>query len=111
MTNHFMQITTLVMAYGSFLFAGMAQAAEQPRGNVKVFILTGQSNMEGKGRALHLDTYKDDPLANLKLEIGSYKKIGLKVASYRLPRFAVLEGGYSHDLPLCIESFLDGFFQ
>jgi hypothetical protein len=29
---------------------------------VKVFILTGQSNMEGKGLALHLDTYKDDPL-------------------------------------------------
>lgn len=29
---------------------------------IKVFILTGQSNMEGKGRALHLDTYKNDPL-------------------------------------------------
>ena len=33
-----------------------------PEGNVKVFVLTGQSNMEGKGRALHLDTYQDDPL-------------------------------------------------
>ena len=33
--------------------------AENP---VKVFVLTGQSNMEGKGRALHLDTYRDDPL-------------------------------------------------
>lgn len=29
---------------------------------VKVFILAGQSNMEGKGLAAHLDTYKDDPL-------------------------------------------------
>jgi len=29
---------------------------------VKVFVLTGQSNMEGKGLAEHLDTYKDDPL-------------------------------------------------
>ncbi len=27
-----------------------------------MFVLTGQSNMEGKGLALHLDTYKDDPL-------------------------------------------------
>jgi alpha-galactosidase len=27
---------------------------------VKVFILAGQSNMEGKGLAAHLDTYKDD---------------------------------------------------
>lgn len=29
---------------------------------VKVFILAGQSNMEGKGLAAHLDTYKDDPV-------------------------------------------------
>jgi alpha-galactosidase len=29
---------------------------------VQVFILTGQSNMEGKGLAAHLDTYRDDPL-------------------------------------------------
>lgn len=29
---------------------------------VKVFILAGQSNMEGKGLPSHLDTYKDDPL-------------------------------------------------
>jgi len=29
---------------------------------VKVYILAGQSNMEGKGSPQHLDTYKDDPL-------------------------------------------------
>lgn len=29
---------------------------------VKVFFLVGQSNMEGKGNPIHLDTYKDDPL-------------------------------------------------
>lgn len=29
---------------------------------VKVFILAGQSNMEGKGNPMHLDTYKNDPL-------------------------------------------------
>ena len=28
---------------------------------VKVFILSGQSNMEGKGNPIHLDTYKNDP--------------------------------------------------
>jgi hypothetical protein len=28
---------------------------------VKVFILAGQSNMEGKGQPAHLDTNKDDP--------------------------------------------------
>ncbi|MCF7848000.1 MAG: sialate O-acetylesterase [Kiritimatiellales bacterium] len=31
-------------------------------GKVQVFILTGQSNMEGKGLAAHLDTYRNDPL-------------------------------------------------
>ena len=41
------------------LFADSATAADPP---VKVFVLTGQSNMEGKGRALHLDTYRNDPL-------------------------------------------------
>ncbi len=40
-------------------FAPSAWAAEKI---VKVFILAGQSNMEGKGKAVHLDTYKDDPL-------------------------------------------------
>lgn len=29
---------------------------------VKVFVLTGQSNMEGKGLVSHLDTYREDPL-------------------------------------------------
>ena len=29
---------------------------------VKVFFLVGQSNMEGKGNPIHIDTYKNDPL-------------------------------------------------
>lgn len=29
---------------------------------VKVFFLVGQSNMEGKGNPVHLDTYKNDPM-------------------------------------------------
>ena len=29
---------------------------------LKVFLLVGQSNMEGKGNPIHLDTYKEDPL-------------------------------------------------
>lgn len=36
-----------------------ATAAEK---TVKVFFLVGQSNMEGKGNPLHIDTYKNDPL-------------------------------------------------
>jgi len=36
-----------------------AVSAQTP---VKVFFLVGQSNMEGKGNPIHLDTYKNDPL-------------------------------------------------
>ncbi len=51
-------ISTLA-AFAALLVVHSSIAAAPP---VKVFVLTGQSNMEGKGRALHLDTYQDDPL-------------------------------------------------
>jgi hypothetical protein len=54
-----MRPINLVLVAAVFLTAVAVQAADS---KVKVFILTGQSNMEGKGRALHLDTYKADPL-------------------------------------------------
>jgi acetoin utilization deacetylase AcuC-like enzyme len=56
------------------------------------------------------DAYKDDPIAGLKLDRATFKKIGALLAQTKLPRFATLEGGYSEDLPKLIESFLDGFF-
>ena len=43
-------------------FLVLAPALVSAKDPLRVFVLTGQSNMEGKGRALHLDTYKDDPL-------------------------------------------------
>lgn len=52
-----LMIVTLVVTVAA-LFAGEAVADKV----VKVYILAGQSNMEGKGQAHHLDTYKDDPL-------------------------------------------------
>ncbi len=39
-----------------------SSAADAAEKTVKVFFLVGQSNMEGKGNALHIDTYKNDPL-------------------------------------------------
>ena len=56
------------------------------------------------------DAYKGDPIAGLKLARGTFKRIGSLLAQTKLPRFATLEGGYSEDLPLLVESFLDGFF-
>ncbi|MDE2292951.1 MAG: histone deacetylase, partial [Elusimicrobia bacterium] len=56
------------------------------------------------------DAYKDDPIAGLKLDRGTFRRLGALLAAARLPRFAVMEGGYSADLPRLVESFLDGFF-
>lgn len=54
------------------------------------------------------DTYKGDPLAGLRLEISTYEKIGKAIRELDVPVFAVLEGGYSDDLPECIYHFLKG---
>ena len=54
------------------------------------------------------DTYKNDPLVSLNLELETYLEIGQKLAKLKLPLFAVLEGGYSQDLHLCIYNFCLG---
>ena len=54
------------------------------------------------------DTYKGDPLAALYLEKSTYEKIGKAIRELGKPLFAVLEGGYSDDLPECIHNFLNG---
>ena len=56
------------------------------------------------------DAYKEDPIAGLKLDRATFKRIGAMLAQTKLPRFAALEGGYSEDLPLLVEDFLEGFF-
>lgn len=57
------------------------------------------------------DTYKEDPIAQFKLDKPSYRALGRLIAKTDLRRFAVLEGGYSDELPVLIERFLDGFFS
>ncbi|MFA6391263.1 MAG: histone deacetylase [Patescibacteria group bacterium] len=59
--------------------------------------------------SLGFDTYKNDPLGEIKLEIESYKKIGQKIKALKLTTFIVLEGGYNTaDMPMCLQSFLEG---
>jgi acetoin utilization deacetylase AcuC-like enzyme len=55
------------------------------------------------------DTYKDCPIAQMKLDRLSYRRMGKLLADTKLPRFAVLEGGYAEDLPILIENFISGF--
>ncbi len=54
------------------------------------------------------DSYKLDPIASLSLERETYREIGKMLSGLNRPTFAVLEGGYSRDLPECVYQFLAG---
>ena len=54
------------------------------------------------------DSYKLDPITSFSLEKDTYRDIGKMLASLNKPMFAVLEGGYSKDIPECIYQFLTG---
>jgi len=54
------------------------------------------------------DTYRLDPLCGLGLSKEAYLKIGRLISRLNVETFAVLEGGYSRDMPECIHNFLRG---
>lgn len=54
------------------------------------------------------DAYKLDPIAGLALEKDTFSEIGKMLSGLNRPTFAVLEGGYSRDLPGCVYHFLSG---
>jgi len=60
------------------------------------------------GVSAGFDTFREDPITSLGLEVGSFEKIGRLIAELGRPVFSVLEGGYSAKLPECIESYLKG---
>ncbi len=47
----------------------------------------------------------------MQLELDTYKEIGKMIKQLDIPMFAVLEGGYSKELPQCIYNFLVGLEQ
>jgi acetoin utilization protein AcuC len=56
------------------------------------------------------DTYKKDPLANIRLELETYEKLGKKVR--QIKKLAVLcAGGYSRKVPEIWLKFLNGLFK
>ena len=55
------------------------------------------------------DAYKRDPITDMRLEIETFGEIGRRLAALQLPMFALLEGGYSSQLPKCVAAFLDGW--
>lgn len=78
---------------------------EKALGEVKKF------DPELIGISAGFDAHRNDPIASLSLEVESFGKIGEMIGGFGLPTFAVLEGGYSPELPLCIEEFLEGLSQ
>jgi acetoin utilization deacetylase AcuC-like enzyme len=60
------------------------------------------------GVSAGFDTYKNDPLTQFGLEIASYHQIAKTILGLHKPVFALLEGGYSKELPECILKFIEG---
>lgn len=56
------------------------------------------------------DAYRHDPLTELGLEFCDFAELGRWCAAAGRPVGAVLEGGYSEDLPLLIEAFLKNWW-
>ena len=55
------------------------------------------------------DAYARDPITEMSLEIEDFASIGRWLLETKLPAAGVLEGGYSPDLPMLIEAFLDAW--
>lgn len=55
------------------------------------------------------DAYVNDPLTNLRLEAEHFYRFGTWLRETNIPVAAILEGGYSDELPSLIESFIRGW--
>ncbi|HVU25562.1 MAG TPA: histone deacetylase [Opitutus sp.] len=55
------------------------------------------------------DAFVRDPITEMTLEIEDFANLGGWLRDSRLPAAAVLEGGYSNDLPLLIDAFLSAW--
>jgi len=76
-----------------------------PRCGKRLYIETLERALEVVGRGFEqlaisagFDTYKEDPLASLGLEVETYYDIGYMLGELALPTFCVLEGGYIPDI-------------
>lgn len=55
------------------------------------------------------DAYARDPITAMTLESEDFAQLGQWLGETRLPAAAILEGGYSPDLPLLIDAFLSAW--
>lgn len=57
------------------------------------------------------DAYEGDPITEMSLRRSDFETLGGWPRSANLPAAAILEGGYSNELPLLIEAFLRGWLD
>jgi len=55
------------------------------------------------------DAYVDDPITNMTLETNDFATLGHWLRESGRPAAAILEGGYSGDLPLLVDAFLSAW--
>jgi acetoin utilization deacetylase AcuC-like enzyme len=55
------------------------------------------------------DAYKNDPITQMTLERDDFATFGKWLADVKIPTAAILEGGYSDDLPELIDGFLSNW--
>ena len=55
------------------------------------------------------DAYVGDPLTEMTLEQHHFASFGRWLKETGLPGAPILEGGYSNDLPLLVEAFLEAW--
>jgi acetoin utilization deacetylase AcuC-like enzyme len=55
------------------------------------------------------DAYARDPITEMTLELEDFAKFGQWLRETNIPAGAILEGGYSDDLPELIDAFLSGW--
>jgi acetoin utilization deacetylase AcuC-like enzyme len=55
------------------------------------------------------DAYKNDPITQMTLELDDFATFGKWLAQIKIPTAAILEGGYSAELPILIDAFLSAW--
>jgi acetoin utilization deacetylase AcuC-like enzyme len=60
------------------------------------------------GVSAGFDTYRNDPITGLLLDVEDYFRIGELIGGLGKPTFSILEGGYDRGIPACVERYLRG---
>lgn len=55
------------------------------------------------------DAYEHDPITQMSLRMNDFRILGQWMAASKTPTMALLEGGYSEDLPELVDAFLVGW--